>query len=74
LTFPNKFKENTTLTLRESTQPLKPYVEFVAIKNGMHEGEGFAFFTKGVAAFAPAGMSYVKELYGTVMGYFGGNR
>jgi hypothetical protein len=43
----------------------------VAIKNGMHQAEGFAFFTPGVAKFAPADRSHVKEIYGAVMGHFG---
>ena len=50
---------------------IKPYTTFVAIKNGMHQAEGFAFFTPGVAKFAPADPSHVKEIYGAVMGYFG---
>jgi hypothetical protein len=71
LTFPHEIKENTTFAIGERTLELKPNVVFVAIKNGMHQGDGFAFFTEGVAAYAPADLSHVKELHGTVMGYFG---
>ena len=34
---------------RLSLVRIKPYTTFVAIKNGMHQAEGFAFFTPGVA-------------------------
>lgn len=49
----------------------KPSTTFVAIKNGMHQEEGFAFFTPGAAKFAPVDRSHVKEIYGAVMAYFG---
>jgi hypothetical protein len=45
-------------------------VAFVAIKNGMHQSKGFAFFTPDIAKLCPANDSHVKELYSTVTNYF----
>jgi hypothetical protein len=45
-------------------------VAFVAIKNGMHQSKGFAFFTPAIAKLCPENGSHVKELYSTVINYF----
>lgn len=49
-------------------------VTFVAIKNGMHAHEGFAFFSPTVARFAPKKNSHVKELHYTILNYFNINK
>ena len=46
-------------------------VSFVAIKNGMHQEEGFAFFTHGASMYAPADKSHVAELGAAIKEYFG---
>ena len=71
LTYPHEIGEDATVLVGGAAARIKPFTTFVAIKNGMHQAEGFAFFTPGVAKFAPADRSHVKEIYGTVMGYFG---
>lgn len=50
--------------------PLLPDVNFVAIKNGMHQEEGFAFFTPGIASKAPKNGAHVADLGKTVLRYF----
>jgi hypothetical protein len=45
-------------------------VTFVAIKNGMHQPKGSAFFTSEVAKLSPSNGSHVKELFSTVLNYF----
>jgi hypothetical protein len=50
---------------------LHDWVTFVAIKNGMHDPTGYAFFRGDIARHAPADGSHVKCLYGTVMRHFG---
>ena len=50
--------------------PLLPHVAFVAIKNGMHQERGFAFFSRGIAPLAPEDGAHVKELFSTVLTYF----
>lgn len=71
LTYPHEITEEAKILLDSNAVSLKPNVTFVAIKNGMHQEEGFAFFTPGVAEFAPVDRSHVKEIYGSVLGYFG---
>jgi len=45
-------------------------VSFVAIKNGMHQEEGYAFFTSGIAAHAPADKAHVAQLGVSIKDYF----
>jgi hypothetical protein len=49
---------------------LLPEVSFVAIKNGMHQEEGFAFFTEGAARYAPADQAHVAHLGLAIMNFF----
>jgi hypothetical protein len=46
-------------------------VSFVAIKNGMHQEEGFAFFSPGMAPFAPPKNAHVALLGTAIKNYFG---
>jgi len=50
---------------------LAPWVTFVAIKNGMHSPNGFAFFRGEISRHAPPDGAHVKNLHGTVMSFFG---
>ncbi len=71
LTFPREIDESVAFVVDGKKSLLAPHVAFVAIKNGMHQEEGFAFFTRGVAPYAPKDRAHVKELYSTVMQFFG---
>lgn len=71
LTYPHEIAEDTTVLVDSAALRLKPYTTFVATKNGMHQAEGFAFFTPGAARYLPAEQSHVKEIYSAVVGYFG---
>lgn len=71
LTYPREIDESVAFEVDGGKHLLSPHVAFVAIKNGMHQEEGFAFFTTGVAAYAPKDRDHVKELYSTVMQFFG---
>jgi hypothetical protein len=70
LGYPREITDQTRIRVNNQLLPLKPDVAFVAIKNGMHQGDGFAFFTSGVAVAALGDHSHVKELHGTVLRYF----
>ena len=59
LTYPHEIGEDATVLVDGAAVRIKPYTTFVAIKNGMHQEEGFASFTPGVAKFAPADRSHV---------------
>ena len=71
LTYPHEITESTYFLVGDRKLPLMPEVSFVAIKNGMHQEEGFAFFSPGVASFAPDDKSHVAELGKTILRFFG---
>ncbi len=50
---------------------LKPHVAFVAIKNGMHDANGFVYYKGRVADYAARDGQHVKELFNAVVRYFG---
>lgn len=49
---------------------LLPEVSFVAIKNGMHQDEGFAFFTPGFSPFAPGDLEHCSKIGSAIKKYF----
>lgn len=49
---------------------LRPHVTFVAIKNGMHDGNGFVYYKGRVADYATRDAHHVKELFNVVTRYF----
>jgi hypothetical protein len=71
LTFPLEITDSTYYRVEERKLPLMPEVGFVAIKNGMHHEEGFAFFSPGIAPYAPTDMAHVASLGTTIKDYFG---
>ncbi|MBM3389941.1 MAG: hypothetical protein FJY26_10625 [Betaproteobacteria bacterium] len=73
LTFPQEITAETQYQVGDRKAALLPEVSFVAIKNGMHQEEGFAFFTEGAARYAPIDQSHVAQLGATIMSYFGVN-
>ena len=70
LTYPHEISESTKFEVDGRVKDLKPEVSFVAIKNGMHQSEGFAFFTPNVAAHAPQDKSHVAKLGNSILDYF----
>lgn len=71
LTYPNEIRVDTRFEFEGRGYSLADHVAFVAIKNGMHQGDGFAFFKGDVESFAPPDGSHVRALYATIMSYFG---
>lgn len=71
LTYPHEVTTKTQYQLGNRKAALLPAVSFVAIKNGMHQEEGFAFFTEGAAMYAPADKAHVSQLGAAIMNYFG---
>ncbi|MBM4230367.1 MAG: hypothetical protein FJ184_06400 [Gammaproteobacteria bacterium] len=71
LTYPKEITSTTWFGGGDRKWPLFPEVSFVAIKNGMHEEKGFAFFTPGVLPDAPIDGSHVAALHKTILAYFG---
>jgi hypothetical protein len=71
LTYPLEVTGRTQYSIDGIIRPLEPEVNFVAIKNGMHQGKGFAFFSPGAARYAPEDFSHVSSLGQMIMRYFG---
>lgn len=70
LTYPDEIVLADVVKCGPITLKILNDVTFVAIKNGMHQSKGFAFFTSNVAKLCPSNESHVKELYSTVIKYF----
>jgi hypothetical protein len=71
LTYPDEITDTTTINVGDNLIPLKPLVAFVAIKNGMHQGKGFAYFSDGIREFMPQPQSHVSKIHASVLGIFG---
>lgn len=70
LTYPHEITADTRIRVDSREFPLQPHVAFVALKNGMHQETGFAFFSSNVARFAPRDGGHVGELYETITRFF----
>ena len=70
LTYPDEMVATDILRHGSVKLEILQEVAFVAIKNGMHQSKGFAFFTPNIAKLCPENDSHVKELYSTVINYF----
>lgn len=72
LTYPEELSKNDIININTEEQiSVKDHLVFVAIKNGMHQGEGFAYFSEGIKKLAPANGDHVKEIYTTILKFFG---
>jgi hypothetical protein len=71
LTYPHEINDLTVYIVEGRAEKLMPEVSFVAIKNGMHQNEGFAFFTPGVESYLPGNMQHVGNIGKSILGYFG---
>lgn len=70
LTYPDEILPTDLVRCEFLNLEIHKEVAFVAIKNGMHQSKGFAFFTPSIATLRPENESHVKELYSTVIKYF----
>jgi hypothetical protein len=70
-TYPNEINEKNKIRIKDHSEILlAEHIVFVAIKNGMHQAEGFSFFSENISKFAPKNKAHVKCLYNSIMGYF----
>jgi hypothetical protein len=70
LTYPDEIVATDTIRSGSIELGILQEVAFVAIKNGMHQSKGFAFFTPGIAKLSPENGSHVKDLYWTALNFF----
>jgi len=71
LTYPHEVTETLTFEVNGRSERLAPHGVFTAVKNGMHQDVGFAFFTPNVSRFAPVDRGHVKSCTRRSNGYFG---
>lgn len=71
LTYSQEIREGTIAVLGDMRVPLENETTFVAIKNGMHDGKGYAYFQGDVSRYAPENGSHVKHLHSAVLNFFG---
>jgi hypothetical protein len=71
LLYPNEIGDEFVAEYDGGSLPMAPWVSFVAIKNGMHNGDGFAFYRGEIARYAPADGAHVRQLHDTVLRFFG---
>ncbi len=71
LTYPSEITKNCKINGLGKQCPLTGLVTFVAIKNGVHQGKGFAYFSDGIAKYAPPKGSHVSKIHDTVVEFFG---
>jgi hypothetical protein len=70
LSYSNEITSETTYCIGDRKLPLFPEVSFVAIKNGMHQDEGFAFFTPGFSPYAPSNLEHCSQIGSAIKKYF----
>jgi hypothetical protein len=71
LTYPAEITDKTFISFSGKKLQLLDLVTFVAIKNGEHQSKGFAYFSEGIAKFAPSQGSHVSKIHNTVLQHFG---
>jgi len=70
LSYPNEIGSETFFMASGQKIFLGGQVTFVAIKNGEHQGKGFAHFSPGVIKYAPQQGSHVKEIHNSILDFF----
>ena len=70
LTFPNEIEKHTKISCNTISINLYDEVVFVAIKNGMHQGKGYSFYSKGIEKIMPRNKSHVKDIFSTISQFF----
>lgn len=70
LTYPCEITSTTIYCSGDELKPLLPEVSFVAIKNGMHQDKGFAFFTRGFSQYAPSDLEHCSQIGFAIKRYF----
>ena len=71
LTYPSEITKKTIISYSGNELNLSDFVTFVAIKNGEHQGKGFAYFSEGISEHAPSQGSHVSKIHNTVLKFFG---
>jgi hypothetical protein len=71
LTYSKEIKSDTYINVAGKQINLFDKVSFVAVKNGVHCGKGYSYFSKGLSTLKPRTNSHVLNINKTVLDYFG---
>jgi hypothetical protein len=71
LDYSREITSDTVILVRGSWSKFIDEVVFVAVKNGQHEGRGFAYFSPSLQRFLPDNKAHVSTLFYAICGYFG---
>ena len=71
LDYSREITTNTEVLIRERWVKLIDEVVFVAVKNGQHEGRGYAFFSPKLHSLLPDNNAHVSSLFYTICSFFG---
>lgn len=69
LTYPDEICNDTSIKSNTTSIKLIDKVVFVAIKNGMHQGKGFSFYSEGLKDLVPQNNAHVKEIHKTISNF-----
>jgi hypothetical protein len=70
LTYPHEIDSKTSISIDDESMLLKEYVVFVAIKNGMHDQKGFAYFSENFNGDIPEKNKHVSNIYFSIIEHF----
>ena len=70
LSYPYEIKEDTFISINDTKINLEKYVVFVAIKNGMHDQKGYAYFSPEFDSLKPKNSEHVSNIHFSIINYF----
>lgn len=70
LTYDEEILPDAVIELGGGSLSLNDFVTFVAIKNGEHQGIGFAYFSNGLSGKIPSNNSNITEIHETILSHF----
>jgi hypothetical protein len=70
LSYPYEINEDTFISINDTKINLEKYVVFVAIKNGMHDQKGYAYFSPAFDSLKPKNLKHVSNIHDSIINYF----
>ena len=70
LSYPNEVLHKSFIFVADKKIHIEPHVVFVAIKNGMHDEKGYAYFSDGIFKYSPKDNSHVLNIHSTILNFF----
>lgn len=70
LTYSKEILESCFFGCKNKKDNLKPFISFVAIKNGEHQSKGFAYFSDNLSKIAPKESCHIIDIHKTILNFF----